>query len=167
MKKVLTIFMLLSFFSSCSEHEEVTESDRSQLLEKLAKEKAVLRVKNALEKENMLMAQGKIDFTNFDHNLVNKEIIKCKTLDETIALYKKAGMENPKEYLLAINEFRESINDLKAQVPEIRQLKPNEFSQLIRPSKKSHEQAAVYLMRKGKISENIIQDKIKSINQLK
>jgi hypothetical protein len=88
-------------------------------------------------------------------------------LDESIALYKKAGMENPKEYLLAINEFRESLHDLKTQVPEIRQLKPNEFSQLIRPSKKSHEQAVVYLMRKGKISENIIQHKIKSINQLK
>jgi hypothetical protein len=159
--------MILSVFSSCSEHEEISESDRSHLLEKLAKEKAVLRVRNALENENRLMAEGKIDFTNFDHNLVNKEIINCKTLDESIALYKKAGMENPKEYLLAINEFRESLHDLKTQVPEIRQLKPNEFSQLIRPSKKSHEQAVVYLMRKGKISENIIQHKIKSINQLK
>jgi hypothetical protein len=167
MKKVLMMLIVLCVFSSCSENEVVSESDRSQLLEKLAKEKAVLRVKNALENENKLMAEGKIDFTNFDHNLVNKEIVNCKTLDESIALYKKAGMENPKEYLLAINEFRESINELKTQVPEIRQLKPNEISQLIRPSKKSHEQAVVYLMRKGKISENIIQHKINSVNQLK
>ena len=90
-------------------------------------------------------------------------------MDESIALYKKAGMEmeNSKEYLLAVNELCESINELKTQVPEIRQLKPNELSQLIRPSKKSHEQAVVYLMRKGKISENIIQHKINSVNQLK
>ena len=156
MKKVLMMLIVLSVFSSCGEHEVVSESDRSQLLEKLAKEKAVLRVKNALENENKLMAEGKIDFTNFDHNLVNKERVNCKTLDEIIALYKKAGMENPKEYLVAINELSESIIELKTQVPEIRQLKPNEISQLIRPSKKSREQAEVYLMRKAKISENII-----------
>ena len=156
MKKVLMMLIVLSVFSSCGEHEVVSESDRSQLLEKLAKEKAVLRVKNALENENKLMAEGKIDFTNFDHNLVNKERVNCKTLDEIIALYKKAGMENTKEYLVAINELSESIIELKTQVPEIRQLKPNEISQLIRPSKKSREQASVYLMRKAKISENII-----------
>jgi len=165
MKKVLMMLIVLSVFSSCGEHEVVSESDRSQLLEKLAKEKAVLRVKNALENENKLMAEGKIDFTNFDHNLVNKERVNCKTLDEIIALYKKAGMENPKEYLVAINELSESLYELKNQVPEIRQLKPNEFSQLIRPSKKSREQAEVYLMRKAKISENIIQHKINSGNK--
>lgn len=165
MKKVLMMLIVLSVFSSCSEHEVVSESDRSQLLEKLAKEKAVLRVKNALENENKLMAEGKIDFTNFDHNLVIKERVNCKTLDETIALYKKAGMENPKEYLVAINELSESLYELKNQFPEIRQLKPDEFSQLIRPSKKSREQAEVYLMRKAKISENIIQHKINSVNK--
>lgn len=164
MKKVLMMLIVLSVFSSCGEHEVVSESDRSQLLEKLAKEKAVLRVKNALENENKLMAEGKIDFTNFDHNLVTKEIVNCKTLDETIALYKKAGMENPKEYLVAINELSESLYELKNQFPEIRQLKPDEFSQLIRPSKKSRKQAEVYLMRKAKISENIIQHKINSVN---
>jgi hypothetical protein len=164
MKKVLMMLIVLSVFSSCGEHEVVSESDRSQLLEKLAKEKAVLRVKNALENENKLMAEGKIDFTNFDHNLVNKERVNCKTLDETIALYKKAGMENPKEYLVAINELSESLYELKNQVPEIRQLKPDEFSQLIRPNKKSREQASVYLMRKAKISENIIH-KINSGNK--
>jgi hypothetical protein len=164
MKKVLMMLIVLSVFSSCGEHEVVSESDRSQLLEKLAKEKAVLRVKNALENENKLMAEGKIDFTNFDHNLVNKERVNCQTLDETIALYKKAGMENPKEYLVAINELSESLYELKNQVPEIRQLKPDEFSQLIRPSKKSREQAEVYLMRKAKISENIIH-KINSGNK--
>ena len=164
MKKVLMMLIVLSVFSSCGEHEVVSESDRSQLLEKLAKEKAVLRVKNALENENKLMAEGKIDFTNFDHNLIIKERVNCKTLDETIALYKKAGMENPKEYLVAINELSESLYELKNQVPEIRQLKPDEFSQLIRPSKKSREQAAVYLMRKAKISENIIH-KINSVNK--
>lgn len=165
MKKVLMMLIVLSVFSSCSEHEVVSESDRSQLLEKLAKEKAVLRVKNALENENKLMAEGKIDFTNFDHNLIIKERVNCKTLDETIALYKKAGMENPKEYLVAINELSESLYELKNQFPEIRQLKPDEFSQLIRPSKKSREQAEVYLMRKAKISENIIQHKINSVNK--
>ena len=165
MKKVLMMLIVLSVFSSCGEHEVVSESDRSQLLEKLAKEKAVLRVKNALENENKLMAEGKIDFTNFDHNLVTKEIVNCKTLDETIALYKKAGMENTKEYLVAINELSESLYELKNQFPEIRQLKPDEFSQLIRPSKKSREQAEVYLMRKAKISENIIQHKINSGNK--
>jgi hypothetical protein len=165
MKKVLMMLIVLIVFSSCGEHEVVSESDRSQLLEKLAKEKAVLRVKNALENENKLMAEGKIDFTNFDHNLIIKERVNCKTLDETIALYKKAGMENPKEYLVAINELSESLYELKNQVPEIRQLKPDEFSQLIRPSKKSREQAEVYLMRKAKISENIIQHKINSVNK--
>ena len=164
MKKVLMMLIVLSVFSSCGEHEVVSESDRSQLLEKLAKEKAVLRVKNALENENKLMAEGKIDFIDFDHNLVIKERVNCKTLDETIALYKKAGMENPKEYLVAINELSESLYELKNQVPEIRQLKPDEFSQLIRPSKKSREQASVYLMRKAKISENIIH-KINSGNK--
>ena len=58
MKKVLKMLIVLSVFSSCSEREVVSESDRSQLLEKLAKEKAVLRVKNALENENKLMAEG-------------------------------------------------------------------------------------------------------------
>lgn len=164
MKKVLMMLIVLIVFSSCGEHEVVSESDRSQLLEKLAKEKAVLRVKNALENENKLMAEGKIDFTDFDHNLVIKERVNCKTLDETIALYKKAGMENPKEYLVAINELSESLYELKNQVPEIRQLKPDEFSQLIRPRKKSREQASVYLMRKAKISENIIH-KINSGNK--
>ena len=164
MKKVLMMLIVLSVFSSCGEHEVVSESDRSQLLEKLAKEKAVLRVKNALENENKLMAEGKIDFTNFDHNLIIKERVNCKTLDETIALYKKAGMENPKEYLVAINELSESLYELKNQVPEIRQLKPDEFSQLIRPNKKSREQVSVYLMRKAKISENIIH-KINSGNK--
>ena len=164
MKKVLMMLIVLIVFSSCGEHEVVSESDRSQLLEKLAKEKAVLRVKNALENENKLMAEGKIDFTNFDHNLIIKERVNCKTLDETIALYKKAGMENPKEYLVAINELSESLYELKNQVPEIRQLKPDEFSQLIRPNKKSREQASVYLMRKAKISENIIH-KINSGNK--
>mgnify|MGYP003904475059 CR=1 FL=1 len=53
MKKVLMMLIVLSVFSSCGEHEVVSESDRSQLLEKLAKEKAVLRVKNALENENI------------------------------------------------------------------------------------------------------------------
>lgn len=81
MKKVLMMLIVLSVFSSCGEHEVVSESDRSQLLEKLAKEKAVLRVKNALENENKLMAEGKIDFTNFDHNLIIKERVNCKTLD--------------------------------------------------------------------------------------
>lgn len=164
MKKVLMMLIVLIVFSSCGEHEVVSESDRSQLFEKLAKEKAVLRVKNALENENKLMAEGKIDFTDFDHNLVIKERVNCKTLDETIALYKKAGMENPKEYLVAINELSESLYELKNQVPEIRQLKPDEFSQLIRPRKKSREQASVYLMRKAKISENIIH-KINSGNK--
>jgi hypothetical protein len=164
MKKVLMMLIVLSVFSSCGEHEVVSESDRSQLLEKLAKEKAVLRVKNALENENKLMAEGKINFTNFDHNLIIKERVNCKTLDETIALYKKAGMENPKEYLVAINELSESLYELKNQVPEIRQLKPDEFSQLIRPNKKSREQVSVYLMRKAKISENIIH-KINSGNK--
>lgn len=163
MKQYLTMLMLLSLFSACSEQKEISEVDRSQLIEKLASEPAVLRVKNAMEHENKLMAEGKIDFTHFNHDLVNRESKNCKTMDESIALYKEAGMENPEDYLLAIKELNESLRDLKIQVPEMAQLSPKEFSQLIRPNEKSHQQAITFLMRKNKISEKAIQQKIKPL----
>lgn len=163
MKQYLSMLMFLCLFSACSEQKEISEVDRSQLIEKLSSEPAVLRVKNALEHENKLMAEGKIDFTNFNHDLVNRESKNCKTIDESIALYKKAGMKNPEDYLLAIKELNESLLELKIQVPETAQLSPKEFSQLIRPNAESRQLATTYLMRKNKISEKVIQQKIKSV----
>jgi hypothetical protein len=167
MKKLLKLVMCVSILFACSENKEITEAEHTQLVEKLASNKVVLRVKRALENENKLLYEGKIDFTNFDREIVLKEGNNAKTLDKRIALYKKAGMENPRDYLLAKQELSESILELKAKVPEMRQVSANEFSQLIRPSKKNQDQAMNYLKNSILEADKSIQLKIKSNTQSK
>lgn len=157
-KMFIWVCIVAISFDSCTSKVEDSPQEQILLVQGIVKDASFLKLRDIQQKKDNLVADGKIDFTNFNAEFVSKEMKNCKSMDEAVEIYKKGGMPNAKEYLELNTKYIESLVEMQKNFPKIKNLSEVNRRDLMEGSFTSDSQIQEKIMKRYNVSDKQIQD---------
>lgn len=130
--RLLSCLVLSIFVAGCIDNDKDLDAVNESIYA-IQKDELFYNLKESIQNREEEIIDKTFDFSSLDRKIINEGLQNCKTKEDFIDLYRKAGMKNADEYFNSITDQINSINSIAKRFPQISKMSSGERKLLLRP----------------------------------